>query len=236
MVYKLVYNSVARFLLGTVGTVLKTNIKKVERTMGAQIQSYHHGNLKQALLETALQHLRVYGPDKISLRALARDVGVSQTAPYRHFADKTALLAALAAEGFRRLTEASIPATRMDGTAARALQMSGKAYIHFALDNPELYRLMFGPMLSPDDDFPELEAAGSTAFNVIVSLVQRGIDSGEFVDKDPLLVANSTWAMVHGISSLMLDRRFDCVEGGISESVLDDALDLIMLGLQVRND
>ncbi|UZE95465.1 TetR/AcrR family transcriptional regulator [Alkalimarinus alittae] len=202
--------------------------------MGVQEQPYHHGNLKQALLDTALEHLTLHGPDKVSLRALARDVGVSQTAPYRHFEDKTALLAALATEGFRRLYDASNSVIKADSTVASALQMSGKAYIHFALDNPELYRLMFGPMLSPDDDFPELEEAGGNAFNVIVSLVQRGIETGEFVDKDPLLVANSTWAMVHGISSLMLDRRFDCVEGGISESVLDESLDIILLGLQVR--
>jgi len=202
--------------------------------MGVQVQPYHHGNLKQALLDKALDHLRLHGPDKISLRALARDVGVSQTAPYRHFEDKTALLAALATEGFRRLYNVSHSAMGVEGSAADALQMSGKAYIHFALDNPELYRLMFGPMLSPDDDFAELEEAGGNAFNVIVSLVQRGIETGEFVDKDPLLVANSTWAMVHGISSLMLDRRFDCVEGGISESVLDESLNLILLGLQVR--
>ncbi|WP_250656972.1 TetR/AcrR family transcriptional regulator [Alkalimarinus coralli] len=202
--------------------------------MGAQVQPYHHGNLKQALLDTALEHLRLHGPDKISLRALARDVGVSQTAPYRHFEDKTALLAALATEGFRRLYDASHSTLKAECSAADALQMSGKSYIHFALDNPELYRLMFGPMLSPDDDFPELEEAGGNAFRVIVSLVQRGIDSGEFVNKDPLLVANSTWAMVHGISSLMLDRRFDCVEGGISESVLDESLSLIMIGITVR--
>lgn len=202
--------------------------------MGVQVQPYHHGNLKQALLDKALDHLRLHGPDKISLRALARDVGVSQTAPYRHFEDKTALLAALATEGFKRLYRVSHTAMTVEGSAADALQVSGKAYIHFALDNPELYRLMFGPMLSPDDDFAELEEAGGNAFNVIVSLVQRGIETGEFVDKDPLLVANSTWAMVHGISSLMLDRRFDCVEGGISESVLDESLNLILIGLKVR--
>ncbi len=202
--------------------------------MEDQVQSYHHGNLKQALLETALEHLRLYGPDKISLRALARDVGVSQTAPYRHFEDKTALLAALAAEGFRRLNKASGLVINSENSAAKTLQMSGKAYIHFALDNPELYRLMFGPVLSPDGDFPELEEAGGQAFGVIISIVQRGIERGEFVNKDPLLVANSTWAMVHGIASLMLDRRFDCVEGGLSESVLDESLDVIMLGLLVR--
>ncbi|MFD2229395.1 TetR/AcrR family transcriptional regulator [Alkalimarinus sediminis] len=202
--------------------------------MGAQAQPYHHGNLKQALLDKALDHLRLHGPEKISLRALARDVGVSQTAPYRHFEDKTALLAALATEGFKRLYNVSNFAINIDGTAADALQMSGKAYIHFALDNPELYRLMFGPLLSPDENFGELEEAGANAFNVMVGIVKRGISTGEFVDKDPLLVANSTWAMVHGISSLMLDRRFDCVEGGISESVLDESLNIVLLGLKTR--
>lgn len=213
---------------------LGRELQRVRYIMGAQAQPYHHGNLKQALLDKALDHLRLHGPEKISLRALARDVGVSQTAPYRHFEDKTALLAALATEGFKRLYNVSNFAINIDGTAADALQMSGKAYIHFALDNPELYRLMFGPLLSPDENFGELEEAGANAFNVMVGIVKRGISTGEFVDKDPLLVANSTWAMVHGISSLMLDRRFDCVEGGISESVLDESLNIVLLGLKTR--
>ena len=150
--------------------------------MGVQVQPYHHGNLKQALLDKALDHLRLHGPDKISLRALARDVGVSQTAPYRHFADKTALLAALAAEGFRRLYKVSHSDTAADDSAAEALQKSGKAYIYFALDNPELYRLMFGPMLSPDDDFAELEA-------LLVLLEQQigeGRDDSELVETHTL--------------------------------------------------
>lgn len=202
--------------------------------MGVQEQPYHHGNLKQALLDKALDHLTLFGPDKISLRALARDVGVSQTAPYRHFEDKTALLAALATEGFKQLSSATNSARETDSSASTMLLAAGKAYIHFALANPELYRLMFGPLLSPDGDFPELEEAGALAFSVIVGIVEYGIEVSEFVAKDSLLVANSTWAMVHGISSLMLDRRFDCVEGGISESLLDDSLAIILLGLQVR--
>ena len=80
---------------------LRTNLMK-EAT-----PSYHHGNLRTALLEKAKEHLIEKGPDKISLRALAREIGVSQTAPYRHFPDKTMLLAALAAEGFKQLFQQS---------------------------------------------------------------------------------------------------------------------------------
>lgn len=172
--------------------------------------TYHHGNLRQALLEVALRHLQTLGPDKISLRALAREVGVSQTAPYRHFDDKNALLAALAEDGYRRLTAATTLDARAPGDAVERLYRSGLCYIRFAQEHPELYKLMFGPVIEQPLSYPALQEAGSEAFNVILELVQAGIASGAFAEENPQLLAMSCWAMVHGIASLLIDGMYEC--------------------------
>jgi len=197
-------------------------------------QPYHHGNLRLALLEKAKQHLIENGPDKISLRALARDVGVSQTAPYRHFPDKTTLLAALAAEGFKQLNEASQRADDHGPIVTERLAKTGRAYVQFALDNPELYRLMFGPLIPAENEFKELNDYGARAYESIVLLVTEGIKAKEFTEGDPLILANSAWSLVHGVASLMIDNRFACTEGEISEAHLEQVISLVSEGLRIR--
>lgn len=195
------------------------------------VQSYHHGDLRRALIDAASKQLVQLGPDKLSLRALARDVGVSQTAPYRHFSDKTALLAALAAVGFELLYEQSHAAAQTEVDARRRLLVAGRAYIAFALENPELYRLMFGPMIPQDYDCQELKEAGNRALQVILDISIDGIQHGEFVVTDPLAIANSTWALVHGLSSLLIDNRYACVEGGVPEDHVEQSLSVIFTGI-----
>src|SRR5688572_9314104 len=106
--------------------------------------AYHHGNLRQALVEAGLAHLESAEHGEISLRDLARQVGVSANAVCRQFADKEAVLAALAAEGFRRLRAAQTAAETSNRDAADVLQAAGRGYVAFARANPALYRLMFG--------------------------------------------------------------------------------------------
>ncbi len=199
--------------------------------MSAVAQSYHHGNLKQALLDKALEQLREVGPDKLSLRALARDVGVSQTAPYRHFADKTDLLASLAAEGFRQMRNATLRVIQEHDDPQEKLHASGKAYVLFAQKNAELYRLMFGPMIPPDLDHDELREAGNEALVAFVSIIDDGIRRGAFAVEDPLVWANSAWGMVHGIASLLIDGRFMCTEKEFLEEDLDKALAVVGRGI-----
>ena len=133
-------------------------------------QPYHHGNLRKAILAQARLHLRECGPDKISLRALARDVGVSQTAPYRHFQDKTDLLASLAAEGFDLLYYAVMEATESCKNSAEKLVAAGRAYVCFARKNADLYKLMFGPMIPANSDHELLRDAGSRSFSSMVDI------------------------------------------------------------------
>src|SRR5215204_3992851 len=114
--------------------------------------SYHHGDLRRALVDAAIPLLRSGGAEALTLRAVAREAGVSQTAPYRHFADRAALVSAVADDGFRRLHARLVAAARAPAkttgraqhTARGGLQAIALAYVRFALEHPEEYRVMFG--------------------------------------------------------------------------------------------
>jgi len=170
-------------------------------------QNYHHGNLRAQLLDTAVKHLREQGVEKLSLRAIAREIGVSQTAPYRHFEDKSALLAALAAAGFEMLTREMMEAIKPHkNNAGRALQASGTAYINFARRNPEKYQLMFGQRIIDVQQYPELAAHSKESFQVLVDIIEQGIKEKTFKKQPVEMVANTAWALVHGLATLINDR------------------------------
>ncbi|WP_020409092.1 TetR/AcrR family transcriptional regulator [Hahella ganghwensis] len=198
-------------------------------------QSYHHGNLRQELLEKALEQLKQVGPDKVSLRALARDIGVSQTAPYRHFSDKNALLAALAAQGYQELTRATLAASENCEDSAQKMLQAGLAYIHFARHHPELYKLMFGPVIECPLEYPDLAEAGQGAFKVIMAICEEGVQAEMFVNQDASLIAHSIWAMVHGIASLWIDGMYQCTERQHDESLIIDSLQLALHGVLKRD-
>ncbi|MGC4062426.1 MAG: TetR/AcrR family transcriptional regulator [Aquabacterium sp.] len=177
-------------------------------------KSYHHGNLRAALIEAALAALaRSDTADALSLRAIAREVGVSANAAYRHFADKEALLNALAAEGFRRFAahqaQTHAQAQRQHAAPKEVRAASGKAYVHFARDNPALFRLMFGRMVSQnihDSANEELQQMGTFAFQGLLQATAQ--ENGTPPDSEQtLLMAIARWGLVHGLSHLMLDGQ-----------------------------
>lgn len=166
---------------------------------------YHHGNLRQALMDAALTCIREQGADKLSLRALAREVGVSQAAPYRHFEDKVALLSALASDGFHRLAvsmKTAMGDINLDPVAA--FQKGGQAYVKFAQQNPETYRLMYG-MPASEFDNDELETCHHEAFHLLERTVEVGLQTGAFkpLNKDAVVLAS--WSLVHGYAQLVID-------------------------------
>lgn len=168
---------------------------------------YHHGNLRAALIEAGLQALERTDASDLSLRAIARDVGVSANAAYRHFADKQGLLSAMAAEGFRRFSAAQQEALRQEpqGTGTTCSTATGHAYIAFAQAHPALYRLMFGHLFSEHRD-PELLAASMAAFHGLVasSAQDMRVDPS---DERALVTAIARWSLVHGLSHLLLDGQ-----------------------------
>ena len=169
---------------------------------------YHHGDLPSALIEAALKRIALEGVEKLSLRAVARDIGVSQTAPYRHFKDKTHLLAAIAREGFEMLAAQKQGVCGLSSTLDELIE-GGVRYVQFAVANPERYKLMFGTKIENRCEFDGLMAAGQTAFSVMIERVEKGIAEGLLIDDEPLLLARSCWTTVHGISSLFIDGYFD---------------------------
>lgn len=169
---------------------------------------YHHGDLRQSLIDAACKHLQESGADTLSLRALAREVGVSQTAPYRHFESKGALFAAIARYGFELLRdETAAVADRHPGAPDKALVDVGMAYLGFALKHPEKYQLFFDSSLVDFSKDEEIVTAGSNAFAVLTGTIQKGIDAGLFREGSATEAAGVIWASVHGMASLMMTKE-----------------------------
>jgi AcrR family transcriptional regulator len=171
--------------------------------------NYHHGNLRLALLDAAVALIKKVGVEKLSLRGIARSAGVSQTAPYRHFKDKNALLAEIATQAFLDLYQATSRHIRDDQSASNNIKATGSAYLAFAIDNPEKYKLMFGPSIQSRYDYPDMVSAGDKSFNVLISQVERGIAEGIFLKDCPMVLANTLWTQVHGMASLTIDGFYE---------------------------
>ncbi|MHB0777626.1 TetR/AcrR family transcriptional regulator [Halomonas sp. WWR20] len=194
-------------------------------TPDGPVNRYHHGDLRRALVEEGLELLAKSGDGGFSLRELARRVGVTANASYRHFANKDALMQALASEGFRRLSAAQRQADAQAGDG-ETLLAGGRSYIRFAHDNPALFRLMFSVIPSQRRE-DELREASQTAFETLREAVAR---SWPEAAPDPTRVnrtALRAWALVHGLAQLLLDGQLDGLEEdplGLAEAVLTDTV------------
>jgi AcrR family transcriptional regulator len=166
-----------------------------------EARSYHHGNLKASLIEAgvaALDHTEV---DALSLRQLAKTVGVSANAAYRHFADKDALLTAMAAEGFRRFAAAQAASVVALAEAEDRLKASGRAYVAFAQAHPALYRLMFQRMDQVMAD-PALMAHCSGGGMAVLLEATSSLVGAPMDDERVRVAAAASWSLVHGLSAL----------------------------------
>jgi AcrR family transcriptional regulator len=171
---------------------------------------YHHGDLRAACLRAAQELLEEDGAAGLSVRAVARRAGVSPGAPYRHYADRDALVSAVAAEGYRELAGYLVAAhpspSTPDDLAAVAV-----AYVSFALEHPALFRMMFGEPC--DKDSSERVAATTAIAEYVGALVRRA-----FPGADPDALSTAVWAVVHGLAFLHLDGKLDT---STSEAVAD---------------
>jgi AcrR family transcriptional regulator len=164
---------------------------------------YHHGGLREELLRLGLSDLESHGASKVSLRDLATRAGVSKTAPYRHFADREALLSALMQMGWAALRTAMADATDSVNSPTDKLFAMGRAYVAFALERPGMYRLLFsgegkslpGSNCSESDD----------SFALLVGQIESCQATGWRSEVDPEMLALSYWSLVHGAADLALE-------------------------------
>lgn len=193
--------------------------------MSTAAARYHHGDLRRALLDSAGSILRETQKWDFSLREVARRAGVSHAAPYRHFKDKEALLAAVGIAGFDALRAHSGNAVAGALTPLEALRQLGAAYIDFGSQNPALYRLMFGRDLATEQSSPELREAMNGARVALRTILVAGAQARVFAinaDDDNALLAAvvAAWSLVHGFTLLSIDQVLDREASGANLALL----------------
>jgi len=176
--------------------------------MAKHTKAYHHGDLRAALLAEAATMITEGGAASVTMRALGERVGVSRTAPYRHFTDKSALLLAVAAAGFDRLNDRL---QAVDAAAPRSgverIRRLGEEYVRFALENPAHYRLMYGAEAIARAEQPELRESANRLFEQLVEVIRAQQRSGRIKRQDPQTQAYVAWSAVHGLAMLVIEGQ-----------------------------
>jgi AcrR family transcriptional regulator len=171
-----------------------------DNTVNIKSRPYHHGDLRSALIDEGLRLLVLRDADALSLREVARGVGVSATSVYRHFPDKDALMTALALEGLKMLGTAQRIASEAAGGGEAGFAATGRAYVKFALGHPALFRLIF---TSPALNRQELVGESEAGALLIANAVRMAADHGG----EAHVRSVQAWALVHGLAMLMLDGQ-----------------------------
>jgi len=194
---------------------------------------YHHGNLRQALIDAALELIEERGVPALTLREVARRVGVTHAAPQRHFADRAALVAAVAEQGFRGLG-AHMEAVRASASArvpSQRLRALGVAYVEYALAHPAHLRVMFSPEVADKSRYPELAAAAQEVHDTLVKQIVEGQRQGAVAPGDPDELSFAARSMVHGCAILLIDGQ---ASGKSPAALIDAALNRLHFGLAPR--
>jgi AcrR family transcriptional regulator len=176
---------------------------------------YHHGDLKNALIQAAIETLSADGVNVLSLRKVAQRAGVSHAAPYAHFTDKQALIAAISTEGYRKLFDclaSVVEQYRHD--PLRQLIETAWAYVQFALREPAHFKITLSGMVEKEQEYPALVEMTQKAFGLVVEVTEACQQAGILKPGPSDQMAVSVWSMVHGFTSLFL-------EGQISSSMVD---------------
>jgi AcrR family transcriptional regulator len=199
-----------------------------------QERPYHHGDLRRAIVRAALEILSETQSVDFSLRELARRAGVSHNAPYKHFADKRELLAAVSTAGFEQLTQRMTTEIAGGGTARAQLFAMLRAYIQHGVENPALYRLMFGGYLTgPDNARPAIERAAAEKTKVLIAGIivkgglGRGIPNTPNNERKIAGAILACWSLVHGLTMLLADglvgprKKADELSDAVVRGMLD---------------
>jgi AcrR family transcriptional regulator len=178
-------------------------------------KNYHHGDLKNALIKVGIQILSKEGLGGLSLRRVAKKAGVSHTAPYAHFADKQALIAAISTEGYHQLYVQLTAAVETNHVNPQNMLVEvGWAYVQFALKDPELFKVMFSGVIEQEKDYPDFREISQKNFQLLLGIIKTYQETGLLAPEPVDLVAVRLWSVVHGFIMLLL-------EGQISHTLLD---------------
>jgi AcrR family transcriptional regulator len=204
-------------------------------------RSYHHGDLRRALVNAAVSLLTKTQRWDFSLREVARCAGVSHNAPYSHFASKRELLAAVAVKGYEILRARVLTALRGKTKPADALKAISTAYLRFGTGNPAQYRLMFGPTLQGEDaGLPsEVIHAFASTGTVWREVLKRGSEDGRFKipQNDPAaleMAAIGAWSLVHGLTMLYIDGLATLETAQTIDSLAEKVIAMFMHGIVKR--
>lgn len=198
-------------------------------------QPYHHGNLRNALLERAVELARAGGPEAVVVRDVQRALGVSHSAAYRHYAGRPELLAAVRRYALGQLGDAmrasmnAVTARPLRKRAVARLRATGQAYLAFALDEPGLFRTAFGfDPASPADDH---DYAGRHPFQILTGCVDELVAAKVLAADQRDGLDEATWSAVHGLATLLLDGPLHTAEPARRQVIIDRLLDVISRGI-----
>lgn len=164
---------------------------------------YHHGDLRNALLNISIRLLKEKGPKSISLRAIAKMAGVSHAAPYRHFKDKMDVLVAIAQKGFEHLSDELSTVCHYFKSPTQQLEEVAIVYVKNAVYNPEFHHLMFGGIIPPGCWSQEMKAASEKTYQSLVQIVKNGQAHGLYSEIPTMQLTLMLWSSIHGLAGLL---------------------------------
>lgn len=193
---------------GILQSAMAATAKAALRKPGRR-RSYHHGDLRRALLDASLAIIEKRGVSHLTLREAARRAGVSHAVPKHHFGDLRGLHRAIAEEGYRKLRDHMVRACEAEPGVGplRAFKLIGMAYVDFAARNPGHFRAMFHPEVADRSAQPSLQEAAQSAYALLLDAVRSAQEAGEIRDHDTRDLALGAWALVHGLAALAVDRQ-----------------------------
>ena len=178
------------------------------KTLKKSKDSYRHGSLKKAIIEASLQMIEKEGVDTLSIREVAKKAGVTHQAPYRHFKNREALLAALAQDGLEKLFSYLQQSFRTEGAPSLNLVKLGQAYFSWGLKNPDHFRLMFGHSIPDFETSEELGLAAQKILDLVNFVVIQNQKAKLFRPGEPRSISRQLWAAVHGTTLLFINQQF----------------------------
>jgi AcrR family transcriptional regulator len=194
-------------------------------------KKYHHGDLENALIKAGVEILSKEGIEGLSLRKVAKRAGVSHSAPYAHFKDRQSLIAAISTEGFKQLyAELDAAVSTHAGDPRQQLVEGAWAYVQFAMNNTDTFKIMFSGVLEKEKEYPSFVEISRRTFERVVDIVRACQNAGILRSAPAELVAVSVWGQIHGVISLAL-------EGQISHTVLDrfTLRDIVLFGIEQKS-